>query len=252
MRALHFALVALLAAALAGCFTFRSTITVRPDGSGTIVERTTLSGPALAALADDPEALYSEAALSARATALGPGVAFVGASEDSAGAVQTATYTFADVSALAYRLPSNASSPETLAAEAATPPLATFGFERGPDASTLRVVVVPEPPDGLSAPTETTDDAHTRLDFLRVLFGGATLAVEVVAGSEMVETDATYTDGQTTTLMDIAFGDLFDVVEAHPELMTRAIPPLGEIGRLADGRAGLRVQPPGTVTVRFR
>ncbi|HEX8386136.1 MAG TPA: hypothetical protein VF576_08135, partial [Rubricoccaceae bacterium] len=146
--ALTAAVVVATAAVLAGCFTLRSTITVRPDGSGTLVETLALSGAA-ARMADDPEApLGTPAALQARATALGPGVTLVGT--DTAGTVRTTTYAFRDVAALRYRFPDNASESADVAAAAAAPPLYTFAFERPAAAgepATLRVLV-PEPAGG--------------------------------------------------------------------------------------------------------
>ena len=55
-----------------------------------------------------------------------------------------------------------------------------------------------------------------------------------------------------TTLLDLDFGPLFDLVEENPELATYASPPLAEVRRIAAGRPGLTVAAPGTVTVRFR
>lgn len=242
------------AVALGGCFTLQSTITVRPDGSGTVVETLALSGPAVS-MADDEEApLSSEAALRARAAGLGEGVTLV--SSDTSGAVRTTTYAFRDVAALRYRLPDNAGEAEHVASTAAAPPLYTFAFEPalGPDgAAVLRVVVPETDPADLAMPdSATVAQTMQGLSFARMLFGDARATVSLVADGETVETDAAVHDGRTTTLLDLAFGPLFDLVEQHPELATRQDPPLDEIRRLAGGREGLTVQAPGTVTIRFR
>jgi hypothetical protein len=255
VRALRSALAvaspALLAVALAGCFTFRSTITVRPDGSGTVVETLALSGPA--ARMGDEAPLSSAAALRTRATALGEGVTLVGT--DTSGMVRTTTYAFRDLAALRYRLPDNAAEAQNVAAAAGQPPLYTFAFERpaGPDgAATLRVLV-PESPASETAPPDTAALAQAArgLEFARVLFGDARATVDLVVAGEIDATDVPLVDGRAT-LLDLAFGPLFDLVERHPELATRQAPPLDEVRRLGEGREGLVVQRPGTFAVRFR
>lgn len=248
MRPVWSALLVALAVALAGCFTLRSTIAVRPDGSGTLTEALALSGPALAMMGDGEAPLSTPAALRSRAARLGEGVTVV--RSDTAGGVRTTVYAFPSVAGLRYTLPDNASESADVAQVAGAPPLVTFAFEPAAapgDAATLRIVV-PEPPaEDLPVPdSAAVAGAVQRLPLVRVLLGGARATVEVVAEGEAVE------GARATTLLDLSFDALLDLVARNPELGTRAAPPLDEIRRLADGRAGLTVRSPGTTTVRFR
>ena len=252
VRPVRSALLVALAVALAGCFTLRSTIAVRPDGSGTLTEALALSGPALAMMGDGEAPLSTPAALRSRAARLGEGVTVV--RSDTAGGVRTTVYAFPSVAGLRYTLPDNASESADVAQVAGAPPLVTFAFDPAATSGTATSgaatlhIIIPEPPAG-NAPvpdSAAVAGAVQRLPLVRVLLGGARATVEVVAEGEAVEGE------RATTLLDLSFDALLDLVARNPELGTRAAPPLDEIRRLADGRAGLTVRAPGTTTVRFR
>lgn len=244
------ALLAALAVGLAGCFTFRSTIRVQPDGSGTVTETLALSGPARTMMGGTDAPLSTPEARAVRAARLGDGVTVV--RSDTSGGVQTTVYAFRDVARLQFRMPDNASEAADVASVADVPPLYTFAFEpaaRG-GAATLRIAV-PEPP---AVPVPEAPDSASAEGFpvARIVLDDARTTVEVVVDGETLETDADVHDGPTTTLIDLAFRSLFDLVAEHPVLMGYADPPLGEIRRLGAGRDGIAIQAPGTVTVRFR
>ena len=248
---LRHVLLAALAVGLAGCFTFRSTIRVGPDGSGTVTEMLVLSGPARTVIGGAAAPLSTPAALAVRAARLGEGVTV--ARSDTAGGVRTTVYAFPDIARLQFRMPDNASEAADVAAVANVPPLYTFAFEPAASggAATLRIVVpepprVPEPPAG--APADSA--AANGLALARVLLGDARATVEVVVDGEALDTAAH--DGPATTLLDLVFESLFDLVAEHPALMAYADPPLDEIRRLGAGRDGIAVQAPGTVAIRFR
>ena len=239
------ALSAACAVALCGCFTFRSTVSVRPDGSGTITETLALSGPALAMMRSGEAPLSTAEALLARAARLGQGVALV--HTDTLGGVRTTVYAFRSIAAVRYSLPDNATEPDDLAAVADVPPLYTFGFEPGAggEPAVLRIVS-PEAPD--SAPTAVDSAAVSQsLDVARALVGDARATVEVVVEGEPAG------EGEgATTLLDLPFGPLLDLVGRHPELAAGTSVPLDGVRRMLRGTEGITVQPPGTTTVRFR
>ena len=240
----RFALAVVCAVALCGCFTFRSTIAVRPDGSGTLTETLALSGPALTMMRGGDAPLSTAEALLSRAARLGDGVTLV--HTDTLGGARTTVYAFRDIAALRYRLPDNASEPEDIAAVAGLPPLYTFAFDAA-TASTpaLLRITTPDGPDDAFAPADTAAVAES-LVMTRVLMADARVTVEVVALGETVEGAA------TTTLIDLPFGPLLDLVERHPELASAASVPLDGVRRRLGPADGLVIQVPGTTTVRFR
>ncbi len=239
---LRIALVAALAAALGGCFTFRSTIAVRPDGSGTITETLQLSGPAARMMQTADAPLSSAEALLARARRLGAGVTLV--QTDTLGGVRTTVYAFPSAAALHYTLPDNASEPGDLAQVADAPALYTFGFTpaSGGAPAEVRVVVPPAGPPTPAADSAAQAQAAQGLEMARLMLGDARLTVEVVAKGAAP---------QTATLLDLPFGPLLDLVDQHPALATRAALPLDDVRVLARPGDGLTVAPPGTVTLRF-
>ena len=248
----RFFLAAVCAAALCGCFTLRSTIAVRPDGSGTLTETLALSGPALDMMRGTDAPLSSAEALLSRAARLGDGVTLV--HTDTLGGVRTIVYAFRDVAGLRYRLPDNAAEPADVAAVAGVPPLYTFAFEAatGQTPAVLRIVTPDGPPDEAVA----VDSAAVveSLVMARALMGSARATVEVVVLGEPEAEDGTAlgAGAATTTLIDLPFGPLLDLVERHPDLAATQSVPLGAMSRRLTGAEGLVVRPPGTVTVRFR
>ncbi len=240
---IRIALAAALAVALGGCFTFRSTIAVQPDGSGTITETLQLSGPAARRLQGDDAPLSSAEALLARARRLGAGVTLV--RTDTLGGVRTTVYAFQSVAALHYTLPDNASAPGELAQAASTPALYTFGFTpaAGRTPAELRVVVPPAGPLAPAADSAAVAQAAQGLEMARFVMGDARLTVEVAAAGTA--------PAPPVTLLDLPFGPLLDLVGQHPALATRSALPLDDVRALARPGDGITVAPPGTVVLRF-
>ncbi len=239
---IRIALAAALAVALSGCFTFRSTIAVRPDGSGTITETLQLSGPAARRMQGDAAPLSSAATLLARARRLGAGVTLV--RTDTLGGIRTTVYAFQSVARLHYTLPDNATEAADLAQVAGAPALYTFGFApaSGGTPAELRVVVPPAGPPAPAGDSAAVAQAAQGLEMARLVMGDARLTVEVVAAGAAP---------QTATLLDLPFGPLLDLVEKHPALAARSALPLDDVRALARPGDGLTVAPAGTVTLRF-
>jgi hypothetical protein len=237
------------AVALCGCFTFRSTVAVRPDGSGTITETLALSGPALEMMRSGEAPLSTAEALLARAARLGDGVSLV--HTDTLGGVRTTVYAFRNIAAVRYSLPDNATEPDDLAAVADVPPLYTFGFEPGAGGEpAVLQIVSPETPDAAPVAFDSAAVAQS-LVVARVLVGDARATVEVVVEGTPVGAPAGER-ADTTTLLELPFGPLLDLVGRHPELAASASIPLDALRRTLDGTEGITVQPPGTTTVRFQ
>ena len=81
--------------------------------------------------------------------------------------------------------------------------------------------------------------------------GASGRPADVVVEGDVVGSDAAYVDGSTVTVCDVRFDAMFDVIEENPELMGRSEPPTAEILALVGDREGFRMQPPGSVEVRF-
>ena len=245
MRVLRPALL-LVALALAGCVEIVSTITVRADGSAVLRDRVTITmtdGPFGDGLSDSAsgDPLPDKDALRQRAEALGPGVTLVGVVPAADG--YTAVYAAPDVRALRYSL--RRLGKEDGDADGALD--VSFAFEPG-DPATLRIVVPEDEPD--EPPTEAEVLAATEgLGFLREVLGDARVEVHVEVEGRVVESDAAFQDGSRVTLAAFAFDDLFDALLGTEGLIEST--PSGAIRTALAGREGVRIQEPGTVTVRF-
>ena len=101
------ALLLTAALVLGGCFQTEAVLTVRPDGSATLVEATRAEGVAALGMLRQPPPPLGDAALAAglETGALGPGVRLVEVRDSAAfgSATRTLVYAVDDVGALAYR-----------------------------------------------------------------------------------------------------------------------------------------------------
>ena len=248
MRALRPALL-LVALALAGCFQVSSVLTVRADGSATLRDRVVLTG--LSAAVADEEGVDKDE-LRRRATGLGEGVRLVGVEDGGEGYV--AVYAVPDVAALRYTLPTPFFGGED-GTDGGAPDL-TFAFAPGAP-TTLQIVVPEEADDGAAAPPQAkaperdVDEVRQALRRMRTVLGDARVEVRVEVEGRVVGSDAAFRDGPAVTVMDLVFRDLLDELEASPEMMTGERPSAAEVRALLEGREGIRLQEPGTVTVRF-
>ncbi|PAP78132.1 hypothetical protein [Rubrivirga marina] len=252
---MRFVYALVLAVVLSGCFHIDSLLTVRPDGSATLRDEVTLSGMALMALMeteDDEGSPFDEAAMEARAEALGEGVRVASFEPREDG--YTVVFDVDDVRQLRY------ATPEALGENEGEGPDGvdlSFGFDEG-DPSTLRVLVPkPEPDDDKveasdAAPEVDPQEQARMLAMMRSFFADARMTVAVEVEGAIEETNASYVDGSRVTLFDLPFVAVFDVMEANPELMGNE-PPEPE-AMLDELRAieGVRMEGPGTVRVRFR
>jgi hypothetical protein len=242
--------------ALAGCFQTAATLTVRSDGSGTIVERMAFDSESFAELGggmatDDS---FGDEEAQARAEALGEGVRLVGVSRIEDGGY-TATYAFDDIRTLTYQPFSGAPAGDDVLSE--VDGAIRFTFEPGAT-NTLRVLL-PEPPAQEQAGPraekpgkEQRQQALQSLAMMRAMMGTASFSVDLVVDGQIVETDAAFHDGSTITLLDFSLGQVLDILQRHPELMGSPDPPTTQLQRYMSQDPDLRFQPPGTVTTRFR
>ena len=253
---MRFALASLLALALAGCFQTTSTITVRQDGSARLDETVELSGLGALAMMEGESGKdgLDKSRFVARAAALGEGVTLVGLEETESGYI--AHYAIADVRSFRFTAPDFDLSADDEAETVADDNLA-LGFEFEPGRPAALRLVVPEPKEDareaeVAAPTEAQRAEMSRgLEVARALLGEARVTVEVVVEGDIVETDAPHVAGSTITVYDIPLDAVFDVLEEHPELSGPDRPPGDEISAFLAESGDVRIQPPGTVTVRF-
>lgn len=245
---------ALLVAALAlgGCLQTRSLLTVRPDGSATLVETVTMSEMMrlwASGLDSTATAAPDRAALEARAASFGPGVTFTGLVETADG--YEATFAVADVRTLRLTLPDGpqqGSRRDSLAAPF------TFAFAPGAGGAPHRLdVTVPVPPPQAPAAEQTPEERAQGLAMARALFADAHVSFHIaVEGTPEGTPEGELDASGRLAVLDLPVRVLFDLMIEHPDLAESPAVPLERLAALTAGRDDVRVRPPGTVSVRFR
>ncbi len=227
MKRILLSIVAALAAGLlTSCLQNETTIRLNKDGSGTLVEETTLGAQALAMLeqmaamgggapGDDPLAdMASEEKAKARAADLGEGVtvAKIEPLERNGARGARVTYQFEDINKLrlapgdaAKTVMPDMPGAAVTAAEDAEP--ITFSYEGG-----KLVVNLPQPepkPAGSDEVPEMNAEENPQMEaMLKEMLGDMKMALRIVAEPGIDKTDATHRDGNTVTLMEMDMGKL--------------------------------------------
>jgi len=278
----------ILAAALVvatGCMQIDNTLTVRPDGSGTIKERVVMSSQmsmmvesmaAMDSSADASAPMFSEEDIRERDAYPGTELESVTMIDDLSGTGYESVYAFADVRDVTFRpaspedvMPENASSGRTVDIDASGPGmLQAFGMTFTPGAPAELVVQIPQ--DATEDATPEDKDMNgsvenramanrdTEADFsdpqqmrmLRMMFRDARFRVALNVDGEIVETNARHHDGSTVTLFDLNFGEMVQDTSALRRFMEvsnkeNAGPSDIEV------RPGVKVEDQEQVTIRF-
>ncbi|WP_412060732.1 hypothetical protein [Rubrivirga sp. IMCC45206] len=234
-----------LALVLSGCFQLTSVLSVRADGSATLRDAVTLSGFGLLAL-QEADGAFDEAAFEDRAERLGPGVRLASVERRDDGF--TVVYAVDDVRTLAYTTPDMGEGDGS-----GGPFPMTFAFAEG-DPATLDIRLPKAPPGkpGDAAPVDAAQQAQA-LTMMRSMMGEARISMAVEVEGAVEETNATYADGATVTLVDLPMGPFVDALAERPELLAADGPPdAGALAELLEDVPEVRIQAPGTVRVRFR
>jgi hypothetical protein len=249
---------------VAGCFQSAATLTVRPDGSATLVERYTFDDAFaetvgdLSALGDGPDGEFGPDAeeIAERAAALGPGIRVAHVERSRAPFGFTIEYAVDDVRTLRYTPFADANNALGEAPDEGNDGTMRFGFTPG-ETATLQIEIAESGGAGALKPgpkpsPQEQAQARQMLQQAREMLGSASISVEVAVEGDIVETDAAFVEGSAVSLLDLRVGRLFDLMLANPSMLRTERPSQGQLQQLMARDPGARYQPPGTVTVRFR
>ncbi len=236
------ALAAAAALSLSSCFQSEIVIHLNKDGSGTLVETTTVGAQMIAMMGQmaglggeaekdkDPLAeMYSAEEARKKVANYGEGVTFVKVEKIDADGKKggRATYKFADINKLKINpdagtsgLESSIPAPEEVKeAEKKADPM-TFSYSGGKLA-----IKLPQPDEkkagGEEAPKpELGEQDPQQMEMMKNMMGDMRFSVKLVADGGISETNATYSEGGTITLMDMDFGKIVKNDAAFKKLQT--------------------------------
>lgn len=257
---------------LAGCFTYDTTIRLAPDGSGTVEQELVLTGGmagmmSLAAGEGEEEIDLCEE------QSLGEGVHLVSAEpiQEAERAGCRRVYAFADINALRLTPDPGEAMPEGLAPggemmEAPENPI-TFSYRPGSPATL--VVRMPQADSAGAGEDEAgeeeaaeagpfgempEDSAQRAMAFamMRGMLSGSRFSMHLVLPGEIVETDATYAEGDRITLVELDFDTLLEDPAALERLAGAKDATPEERRKLLEQTPGMKVETREEVTIRFR
>ena len=231
----RFSLAVLVALTSTGCLRSTTTIDLKPDGSGTIVQETAVSAQALGMLqglaganqaaGEKPPQLFGEE--QARKAATTMNVTFVSGEPIKTGDLEgyRARYAFDDISKVTVKMDQGANDIAP-GADTKKPPFG-FTFTRGAAASQLTIQMPDQTPGGTGALQFPGAGGGTDADkaqaaqamaMMKMMMRGLYVDVTLNVNGRILKSNAPYVDGSRVTLMQIDFDKLLADDEALQKL----------------------------------
>jgi hypothetical protein len=269
MKALKIVVLLALSLALMGCFESIVLLRVNKDGSGTIEETVVISDAFMELMKSfggeesaggEEEDAIDEQQLTDKAASMGEGVRYVSAEpvKTDRGSGYKAIYSFSDINDVRINQnPGENVSPPPMGGEEEGPveEWLRFNFSGGRTA-TLEIVYPrdmdmeqeEEPAEG-----ETDMDSNPEMmEMMRELYKDMHIGIAVEVDGEITETNASYVDGSTVTLMDIDFAKILEDEEKFRELMNANPKTVEEMKELVKDNPGIKVEIEESIRIRFR
>lgn len=273
MKLLTLPFASLLAAvALPGCLQHATTIHLNKDGSGTLVEESTL-GVQMAAMleqmaglgggqAKDPaKEMASPDKAKARAATLGEGVTLekVEAIDVNGNKGGRTTYHFADINKLKLALSGGVTEampkqPGAPGAQAPAEPPTTFKYAAGTLTITTPERKKPEVPAVDPAKEAGIPElgAEQMEPMMRQMMGDMKVSFKLVIEPGIAQTNASHVDGNTVTLMEMDMGQVMDNPGAFKKLQDMDQKnPEKAMAVLKDFK-GVKVEPKQEITIQVK
>lgn len=263
---LNFIGAALLALFTSSCLEHTATISLNKDGSGTITEETLFSAEASAMMAqmaagggEDPTAKFADAGKAAETAAkMGEGVTVEkteAISKDGRKGGRV-VYKFADINKVTYGFgKSMADAGNDMGPPGGEKPEdkpMTFKYADG-----VLTLANPDqkadakPAEGGDAPDDEEPDAQS-LAMMQGVFKDMKMALKVTAPGGIAGTNATFADGDTVTLMEIAFGKLIADPANMKKLNAMKDSSPAQVAAAFKDVDGLKIETKDEVTVKLK
>ena len=260
-----------IALVLPGCLQHETTIRLNKDGSGTLTERTTLGPQMLAMLeqfsalgvdaaAKDPVAdIFSAEKAKAKAATMGAGVTFEKSIPIADGGNRGAatTYRFADINTLRISPGENLKDLSPMAAQAPDMPRpkpVTFSLV-GDTLSIIQPELEKPAAPAPGAPADPVPDLAGNPEMeamMKQMLGDMKMSFRLILPGGIAETDATYRDGETLTLMEMEMATLLEKPDTLKKLAGADQSNPAAAMELMKGLDGVKMESKPKVTVKLR
>jgi hypothetical protein len=268
MKSLKIVVLLVLSLALIGCFESIVLLRVNKDGSGTIEETVVISDAFMELMKsfgggdedEEEEEVIDEEQLTGKASSMGEGVRFVSAEpvKTDRGSGYKAIYSFSDINDVRINQnPGENVSPPPVGGEEEGPveEWLQFNFSGGRTA-TLEIIYprdIELEQDEESSEGEADIDSNPEMmDMMRELYQDMHFGIAVEVDGQITETNASYVDGSTVTLMDIDFAKILQDEEKFKELMNANPNTVEEMKELVKDNPGIKVEIEESIRIRFR
>ena len=279
-KSLHACLFLILSLALTGCIRVETILFINKDGSGTITEKVMVSKTFVEMLKSfrgafeeegksEPFSLLDEDRLREDASSYGEGVTYRSSSSADSKDWEgyTVTYSFADVTKIRMTMdqdekvdtgmpsgdPFGGEEPEEVTEEEEE--FYYFGFEGGsnPVLTINRKEAAKDESEADVTESENEDPSMGDMnEEVLKMFDGMGFKMAIVVDGKITETNASFSDKSTVTLLDMDFSEMMKNKEAFVE-MTKAKPETAEeMKAFMDRLPGMKVELEQPVTVRFK
>lgn len=267
--------------ALNSCLQNEVTITVKADGSGTVVEETVfgaqmsammgglggLGGEEGAAQEDPLAEMFSEEKAKEKAAKMGEGVtvAKVEKIDKDGKKGGRVTYAFKDVNKLKYSLSSGMDALESMGGDMPGAEDAGGGEEADDKGDPLRfkmegkklTVILPQPDEDAKVPEvdipekeeeQSPEDAQAEA-MAKAMFADMKMSVKLKIDPAIAKCDATHVEGNTITLMEMNFGKLMEDEKGMRLLDQMEGKKPEEVAKLVEGIKGVKFETKEKITV---
>ena len=268
-----------VAAFLSGCIQNDTTVTVKPDGSGTIEETvlySSLFATSLDAVKEDGDKKGSDGKEQGKASdsfiektieeakkktgQFGPQVKLISIvplkKEKLLG--YKATYAFGDINVVTINQnpKDKTESGKTGQEKEKKEEPIQFKFVKGPPA-VLTVTMPPEKPKKKEKPDEKAEkkenaDDPKALEMMKMLFGDMRIGINIRIEGTIVKTNATHRDGSHVTLMEMDFGKIVSNAKYLKKLNEEKPETIEDMKKIVKGIEGLKIELNNPVVVEFK
>ena len=257
------ALVLVSVVLLSGCLQSQITVMVSSDGAGQVERTFVMKHEIVEMLAgmsgSTPEdfELYEDGELEEEAASMGPGVTLASVEPINSrfGRGYKATFAFDDVNELRVNQnPGDAMPTEggSGGGEEAVE-VVTFSLERGNPAVLTVAMPQSDMEDGEQQDMGEMGEGPSQEDLEQMseFYQDMRIGFSVEVLGSIVDTNATYREGNTVTLMDMDFNQILEDSEAMQRLIQSEADSLVEVQELTENTPGVTVEFQEEVTVRF-